>query len=673
MLSACNRKRELPGFDTQVLVPLVNTSIGFDKLIADSNATVNPDKSIDVVYRYPLYSYTMGDVLKVPDTSVTVSAKLATANLSNSFLERRISLGEIAKSLGVTGSLIIALHGSTSVIPPIPTSTPNQVTPIDANSFFREADITSGFLDATIKNDLPIGISNVEFRVTNKTDGQLVFRDTFSLIGPGDSATRSYNMAGKHVEGNLEATLVSLGSPGSNGIPVPIDTNKAIILQLKVRNLTASKATAIFPKQDLVKVDDTIVYALGKPQIKKMLIRSGKVKMQLFSTLQDTLYIDYKIPSAFKNNDTVHMYLKVPPAAPGGVQSIIQEVDLHDYTIDLRGRSGLASNSFWNIFRASIDSTGKLIQLSTSDSVWIRYGLYDIIPEFAEGYLGQENITASIGLFKSIRSGILDLKDINVKFTVENSIGANASLNFNYFNSKNTAKGSVITLSSPQLSSPFAVAKGNRVGYTAQTVTSSMALNTTNSNIKPFIENLPDEVYYSFNATINPAGNNGFTDFISYSSSLKAFLELQMPLAFKASQLTLADTVAFSLNQASTNYSVSNGILNFIFENNFPITFSSRIYFTDSNYNVIDSVFGGAGAIINPGPLDQTTLRTTGFAKTILSMAIDAAKTERLKRASHAIIRSSLNTSGSNYLKLYNDYQLKLKITGEFTYHAGKR
>ena len=30
---SCNRKHELPGFDTDILIPLASTSIGFDKLI----------------------------------------------------------------------------------------------------------------------------------------------------------------------------------------------------------------------------------------------------------------------------------------------------------------------------------------------------------------------------------------------------------------------------------------------------------------------------------------------------------------------------------------------------------------------------------------------------------------------------------------------------------------
>jgi hypothetical protein len=675
---SCNRKRELPGFDTDVLIPLANASIGLDKIIADSTAKLNSDNSLDIVYRYPFYEYSLKDILKVPDTSVTVTAKLGTSNLSNSFLEQKITLGQIAQNFGTTGALIILLNGQNAVVPAIPTNTVNQKTTIDANIFFEEADLTNGYLDLTIKNDLPIPISDLNFNVTNMIGGQLVFTDTFSLIPAGASVSRSYNLAGKHIEGTMVGTIVTIGSPGSYGQPVPIDTSKAILLQLKVRDLTASHAIARFPKQDLIVVDDTVVYDLGKPQIKKMLIRSGKVKMQMYSTLQDTLYIDYKIPSAIKNNDTVHLFLKVPPALPGGVQNVTQEVDLTGYTIDMTGRSGLASNAFWNIFRASIDSTGKLMPLSSTDSVWIRYGLYDIIPQFAEGYLGQNVIDigptkSTIEAFSRIVSGSIDLKDVTLNVVVENGIGANATINFNYLTSKNTKKGSTIILNSALLTSPFIINRATRIGYAAISHSSTLGLTTSNSNVKPFIENLPDEVNYKCTANFNPYGNLGFSDFIDYDSKLVANLDIKMPLAFRANQLTLLDTAAFSIGNAQNNTGIDKGKLNFIFENDYPISVTAKLFFLNDLNQVLDSVFDGNGATLNAGILDLTTLRTTSASKSVIGVNIDAARYDRLKLATKIIIRASLNTSSSSYVKLYSDYKLKLKLTGEFTYHAGKR
>src|SRR5262249_54382514 len=153
-------------------------------------------------------------------------------------------------------------------------------------------------------------------------------------------------------------------------------------------------------------------------------------------------------------------------------------------------------NSFWNIFKASIDSTGKLMELSTSDSVWIKYGLYDIVPQFAEGYLGQDTIDigpsqALIDAFAKVTGGTIDLENVKLDLGVDNGIGADATLNFNYITSKNTKKGNTVVLSASALSSPFVISRATRLGYAAKTNTSLIVLNKSNSNIKPFVENMP--------------------------------------------------------------------------------------------------------------------------------------------------------------------------------------
>ncbi len=316
--------------------------------------------------------------------------------------------------------------------------------------------------------------------------------------------------------------------------------------------------------------------------------------------------------------------------------------------------------------------------LSTNDSVWIRYGLYDIIPQFAEGYLGQDTILigpsqTTINAFSKITSGSIDLEDVNLALNVENGIGASASLNFDYLTSKNSQKGNTVVMSSTVLNSPFNVAKATRIGYAAKFNTSTLSLSKANSNIKPFIEILPDLINYKFTAYLNPNGNQGFTDFIDFDSKLIANLDVQMPLAFKANGLTLSDTTGFSIGNTQNTSGIDKGKLNFIFENNFPISIAVKLYFLNDQNQIIDSVFEGGGALISAGEIDNITHRTKGAAKSIVSVNVDAARYERLKLANKIVIKAALNTSTIDYVKLFSDYKLKLKLTGEFSYHAGKR
>ncbi len=256
---------------------------------------------------------------------------------------------------------------------------------------------------------------------------------------------------------------------------------------------------------------------------------------------------------------------------------------------------------------------------------------------------------------------------------MDNGIGADATLNFDYLTSKNNKKGNTVILSSPVLSSPFAVARATRIGYAAKFTTSNLDINTTNSNIKAFVENLPDEINYKFTAKLNPNGNMGYIDFVDYDSKLVANLDVKMPLAFKADHLAITDTAAFSIGNTQNTTGIDKGKINFIFENDYPLSLGVKLYFLNNYDQLIDSVFEGSGAIISEGVLDQVTQRTTSPSKTILSIYIDNARYEKLKSANRVIIKAVINTGGSNHIKLYSDYKLNLKLTGEFTYHAGKR
>src|SRR6185369_6030435 len=102
---------------------------------------------------------------------------------------QRITLFQIASNMGFTGQIIIASNGQNMQVPPLAPSTINQKSNIDALNFFQEADLTDGYLDLTLVNELPIPISDLEFNVKNKVGGQFIFSDTFSLIPANSSVT----------------------------------------------------------------------------------------------------------------------------------------------------------------------------------------------------------------------------------------------------------------------------------------------------------------------------------------------------------------------------------------------------------------------------------------------------------------------------------------------------
>lgn len=99
------------------------------------------------------------------------------------------------------------------------------------------------------------------------------------------------------MEGKLNAQLISFGSPGSNGIPVLVDTSDAIIANIKVYNLHPSIATARWPQQNIINKTQNFYLKTIGVELKESRIKSGKLRLNLKSTLQDSVrfHINYQV------------------------------------------------------------------------------------------------------------------------------------------------------------------------------------------------------------------------------------------------------------------------------------------------------------------------------------------------------------------------------------------
>jgi hypothetical protein len=199
-------------------------------------------------------------------------------------------------------------------------------------------------------------------------------------------------------------------------------------------------------------------------------------------------------------------------------------------------------------------------------------------------------------------------------------------------------------------------------------------LNNTNSNIQTLISNLPDQLKYSLDIFINPYGNSSnYHDFAYDSSSLSADLDVAVPLAFIASGIVLADSFDFSMDPVKQgDATVKNGTFTLIVENGFPIEAQPQLYFCDKDYNVIDSLFTSQQTA-EAGALNDQCLVSTK-TKSELTAYIDDEKMTRVRSAAKVILKSKFNTAvhpSCTYLKIYDDYSMDVKLTGEFTFYTG--
>ena len=667
LVSGCRREEDFSSWDTEVLTPIASTSLSINNLIKDSSLITNPDSSLRLVYDYPLYSADASELFVVPDTEIKATITLDKLQLSDRSLTQSITLAQIYPAS-------VFLNGKSQVVPALNiTSVPP--TPIDASSFFQTAVLKEGFIDVTIANGFPIDIEEVTFDLVNTVTGNILVSDKLINIPSGASKKSTSSLAGKKVDAALEVRVTQLKTLETPN-PVTINSNDKVDITIDVYGLKPLSATAIFPSQSVYSRDENEIYYFKGAEIKKMRLNKGTLRLRIVSTIQEKMTVYYQIPHASKNGTSVNEILNVPAAQPGGNSDVFRDIPLDGYTIDMRGRVPDVDdlvNSFWNIRNVTLDSSGKLNSVSLNDSIYIYFGLLDMTPEWALGYFSQQNLSSGknsipLNIFNN-NTGTIDIDKISLDLKIENGIGADAKVDIKNITSKNTLTGKSVSLNATTLPNPISI--GPATDNPFKIFEQNYIIDETNSNVKSFISNLPNEIEYDMDININPNGNiRGWKDFLYDFSKLEAKLQLKMPLAFTANNLSLSDTLPFEIFSTGKLNRVKEGTFNIIVDNSFPLSAFVQLYIIDEVGTVTDSIMLQQNNLIQAAPLNINTGKVTNSVRSVLKAYFNAERMEKVKNAKRLLMKATFNTPVGNTapINIYSNYKFDIKLTGDFVY-----
>jgi hypothetical protein len=303
-----------------------------------------------------------------------------------------------------------------------------------------------------------------------------------------------------------------------------------------------------------------------------------------------------------------------------------------------------------------------------------------MLPEYAEGYLGSDSLSLNSSfsysnILKNLKYQQFNLQSVNLFLDIYNSIGASASIRINKLTAVNSSNNTSASLTGSVIGSLIPVNKP--VKPLTDSVTpafTEIAINSVNSNPEKLIDIIPDKFNCSVQAFINkgktPPVPDAGTDFIYYGSTISVKLGIEIPLSIIAKNLVLTDTAAFNLGSTNIN-AISGGNLNVNIGNNFPLEAYIQLYLVNSNNIIFDSLFVSPGHIL-AATVNPVTNRTTGTQQTILPIPITGNKLADLIKTNKIIILAMFNTvpanSANQYVKIYDDYTLVVKITGNFIY-----
>jgi len=425
-------------------------------------------------------------------------------------------------------------------------------------------------------------------------------------------------------------------------------------------------------------LNDETNYDLGDLALRKVVLRTGRLKLRVKSLVKTEVDFQYFIPLArlfgasFQSSGTV-------PAAVGTDTAYAQfEFDLAGYEIDLRGLAGTGFNTLSTVITIKTSETGDTVTVAAGAFFILEYGFADILPNYGTGYFGQQSSTVDeeateIDILNRITDGQMILDSVKIGLHMINGAGADARFRLSRLRSINSRLNSTIDLSHSLIGTDVLLGRAQDPTGNAEDVIASEAffhLDNGNSNVKQFIENLPDKLGFLFDFELNPLGNvSSGNDFFYYDRPFQAVMEIDIPLRASLTNLTLVDTIAWNLAGNAVVESVNSGSFTLIAVNNFPLDAMVELILMDSLYNALDTLV--APSTIAAASVNAQN-RVTAPRETRLIIPVPNKTSNVLPNTRFVRFRVRFNTvSHPDLIQFYAENTLDLKLIGNFNINFG--
>lgn len=408
-------------------------------------------------------------------------------------------------------------------------------------------------------------------------------------------------------------------------------------------------------------------------KMKRVIIRKGFMTVKFSNFLTQPVDLIYKIPSATLNGQP----LTVSETVKTGTNSLVRNYDLAGYSLNMRGISGQIYNTIVQTYTFALSTTAtSSLLINTNDGARIDVTYSDIVPEYVEGYFGQQTIdikqdTANLGLSENFRASNFMLSDATMDFTILNEFGAEFTAVLDNNKSINTPDNTTILLNNNQLSN-INVNRASKVGSTIYPSVKLLSFTPENSNITSFISNLPNKLAYKGSVSINPLGNvSGYNDFAFYNTGIRLLADINIPLRFTADYFELQSNTKVDFSGVDQLDDVKHGNFVIAATNGFPFAARLQGYMFDKDNRLLDSLFVPGANIIEGGSLNANNEVIAPVKKDVM-IPFSRQKIENLRECKTIrIVSRFIMPPNPPEIKIMEKYDIKINIVANLNYNVG--
>lgn len=458
---------------------------------------------------------------------------------------------------------------------------------------------------------------------------------------------------------------------------IPLDSLLLLPDTTIVNELSLPISINIPPGFSIISENQELNYSLGDIRITEVRIDEGTCNIRVKSIVPRNLIFNYSVPKATFNGQSIVLSNQLLNAFNGDTVIFNELFNLAMYNFNLTGDQNNSFNRLRLIIDAKIANDQQAYQ-TVANQVFLKIEntFSGIKPYFARGYFGQRTFSnqSSTNVVEALRNieGIIALDQVNLNLSVRNGLGVDLRFRLNEVSAINNRNNTQVALNHSIIGQNINMTRALNQpdpfsGTPFIASSSTYQLNNSNSNLKSLFENLPDQIRFNVDASVNPLGNisNG-NDFLYKSSNVNLQMDLDIPLKFSASELSLTDTLDFKVDNQQNLNRLRKGNLILIADNQFPVELIPELILLNDEGAMLTRL--NAANTIQAATVDNNFIASIPL-RSVLKFNIPSEKLAFIKDTKRVVVKVKMNTQPGNVLlPIYNTYFIDLKLAADFTY-----
>jgi len=253
-------------------------------------------------------------------------------------------------------------------------------------------------------------------------------------------------------------------------------------------------------------------------------------------------------------------------------------------------------------------------------------------------------------------------------FSIRNAVGVDAQIDIAEISNYNQLTQASVALEHPTLFEPLNITRAQDNGGVVDAFEYNFNVNSSNSNLDAFFENLPSQFQLQGDVTINPLGNvSDGNDFVYTDDALQAGFRVDVPLKIGLQNIHLADTLF--LTNAAPDIPLNGKLLLWI-SNGYPVETSVSLYIIENGQRVTLA----EGMLINSAT-PSSTPNAPLAAESWIEIETTESTLSKLNEENPLLIDVVLHTPGAPtpvglYANQFIDF--RLIVDGTYTLQYGE-